>query len=67
MKNAYLNSVIISRLYPCTIQKKKNKKLNKNILLINQRKDEKKNYKLFLITVHTQYILFNLLKIKLEL
>jgi hypothetical protein len=41
MKNAYLNSVIISRLYPCTIQKK-NKKLNKNILLINQRKDEKK-------------------------
>jgi hypothetical protein len=42
MKNAYLNSVIISRLYPCTIQKKKNKKLNKNILLINQRKDEKK-------------------------
>jgi hypothetical protein len=47
--------------------KKKNKKLNKNILLINQRKDEKKNYKLFLITVHTQYILFNLLKIKLEL
>ena len=66
MKNAYLNSVIISRLYPCTIQKK-NKKLNKNILLINQRKDEKKNYKIFLITVHTQYILFNLLKIKLEL
>ena len=48
-------------------KKKKNKKLNKNILLINQRKDEKKNYKLFLITVHTQYILFNLLKIKLEL
>jgi len=41
MKNAYLNSVIIYRLYPCTIQKK-NKKLNKNILLINQRKDEKK-------------------------
>ena len=41
MKNAYLNSVIISGIYPCKI-KKKNKKLNKNILLINQRKDEKK-------------------------
>jgi hypothetical protein len=42
MKNAYLNSVFISRLYPRTIQK--NKKQNKNILLIKQRKDEKTNH-----------------------
>jgi len=39
MKNAYLNSVFISRLYLRTIQK--NKKQNKNILLIKQIKDEK--------------------------
>jgi len=38
MKNAYLNSVFISRLYLRTIQK--NKKYKK-ILLIKQRKDEK--------------------------
>jgi len=34
MKNAYLNNVFIFRLYQRTIQKKK----NKNILLIKQRK-----------------------------
>jgi hypothetical protein len=39
MKNAYLNSMFISRLYLRTI--KKNKKHNKNILLIKQRKIEK--------------------------
>jgi hypothetical protein len=32
MKNAYLNSVIISRLYPCTIQKKKQKTKQKYIV-----------------------------------
>jgi hypothetical protein len=39
MKNAYLNSVFILGLYLHTIQK--NKKHNKNILLIKQRKNEK--------------------------
>jgi hypothetical protein len=40
MKSAYLDSVFISRLYLRPILK--NKKQKKNILLIKQRKDEKK-------------------------
>jgi hypothetical protein len=41
MKNAYLNSVFILRLYLRIIQKKQNKKHKKKILLIKQRKNEK--------------------------
>jgi len=59
MKNAYLNSVFIFRLYPHKIQKK-----NKNILLIKQRKDEKKK---IIKYIESQYIPFNLLKMKIEL
>jgi hypothetical protein len=40
MKNAYLNSAFISGLYLRT-NTKKNKKHNKNILLIKRRKNEK--------------------------
>ena len=56
MKNDYLNSVFISRLYPHIIQKK--------ILLIKQRKDEKKK---IIKYIKSQYIPFNLLKMKIEL
>jgi hypothetical protein len=62
MKNDYLNNVFISRLYPHIIQK--NKKQNKNILLIKQRKDEKKK---IIKYIESQYIPFNLLKIELEI
>ena len=62
MKNAYLNSVFISRLHLHTIQK--NKKQNKNILLIKQRKDEKKK---IIKYIESQYISFNLLNIELEI
>ena len=61
MKNAYLNSVFISRLYQRIIQKKKQ---NKNILLIKQRKDEKKK---IIKYIESQYIPFNLLKMKIQL
>jgi hypothetical protein len=50
------------------VQYKKKKQKTKQKYIVNKPKKRwKKNYKLFLITVHTQYILFNLLKIKLEL
>jgi hypothetical protein len=62
MKNVYLNSVFISRLYLRIIQK--NKKQNKNILLIKQIKDEKKK---IIKYIESQYIPFNLLKIELEI
>ena len=62
MKNNYLNNVFISRLYPHIIQK--NKKQKKNILLIKQRKDEKKK---IIEYIKSQYIPFNLLKMKIEL
>jgi hypothetical protein len=55
MKNAYLNCVFISRLYLLTIPKK--------YLLIKQRKDEKKIIKY----IESQYIPFNLLKMKIQL
>jgi hypothetical protein len=41
MKNAYLNSVFILRLYLRIIQKKTKQKTQKKILLIKQRKNEK--------------------------
>jgi len=62
MKNAYLNSVFISRLYLRIIQNKT--KQNKNILLIKQRKDEKKK---IIKYIESQYIPFNLLKMKIQL
>ena len=52
MKNTYLDSVFISRLYLCTILK--NKKQNRNILLIKQSKDEKKSLS---ILNHNTYLL----------
>jgi hypothetical protein len=62
MKNDYLNSVYISGLYPHIIQK--NKKQNKNILSIKQRKDEKKK---IIKYIKSQYMPFNLLKMKIKL
>jgi hypothetical protein len=51
MKNAYINSVFISRLYLHTIQKKQ----NKNILLIKQIKYKK--IKSLHILNHNTYLL----------
>jgi hypothetical protein len=53
--------VFISRLYQRIIQKKKQ---NKNILLIKQRKDEKKK---IIKYIESQYIPFNFLKMKIQL
>jgi len=58
MKNAYLNiALFLDFIY---IQYKK----NKNILLIKQRKDEKKK---IIKYIESQYIPFNLLKMKIQL
>jgi len=46
------------------IQYKKKKKQNKNILLIKQRKDEKKK---IIKYIESQYMPFNLLKMKIQL
>ena len=55
MKNAYLKSVFISRIYLYTIQKK------------NVNKTEKRWKKNKIITyIESQYIPFNLLKMKIE-
>jgi len=62
MKNAYLNSVFISRLYLRTIQKKKKPKQKYIVNITN--KDEKKK---IIKYIESQYIPFNLLKMKIEL
>jgi hypothetical protein len=61
MKNAYLNSVFISRLYLRTIQKKKPKQ---KYIVNKTNKDEKKK---IIKYIESQYIPFNLLKMKIEL
>jgi hypothetical protein len=63
MKNAYLNSVFISRLYLRTIQK--NKKKTKQKYIVNKtNKDEKKK---IIKYIESQYIPFNLLKMNIKL
>ena len=62
MKNAYLNSVFISRLYLRTIKKKKKPK--QKYIVNKTNKDEKKK---IIKYIESQYIPFNLLKMKIEL
>jgi hypothetical protein len=60
MKNAYINNVFIFRLYLHTIQKKKPKQK----YIVNKTNKDEKNK--IIKYIESQYIPFNLLKMKIE-